>query len=58
MLNTKIIAQLKKLSPVTILNNKSCNINRAYKKVIAAHDVQIIYDVILALFFYVKLAMP
>jgi len=51
MLKIKIIAQHAKFNPVTISNNKSEIINKAYKKVIALQNVQIMYELIFALIF-------
>ena len=47
-----ISAQDKKFNPVTTSNNKSDIINNAYKKVMALENVQITYEFMLALVFF------
>lgn len=51
MLNINTKAQLTNPSPDTILNNKSGSMNMLYKKEIPEVIVNIIYELIFALFF-------
>lgn len=52
MASRRIIAQERKFNPETTSNNKSEITKRAYKKTIKLHNVQIIYEEMFALFFF------